>query len=134
MRAVILAVVCGLALATTSLQAAPVPTKTLPGELGTVPPVELVRDGCVRGWHRHHWRDQWAIGDGVTAFRTGVVLTAALARDGTIHPPFGAARLHHGAGVGNPSQATRAPNPSLAEDPERLTLRQADQVPTRTPL
>jgi len=59
MRAVILAVVCGLALAATPLQAAPVPTKALPGELGVAPPVEPVRDGCGRGWHRHHWRDQW---------------------------------------------------------------------------
>ena len=59
MRAVILAVVCGLALAATSLQAAPVPTKALPGELGVAPPVEPVRDGCGRGWHRHNWRDQW---------------------------------------------------------------------------
>jgi hypothetical protein len=59
MRAVILAVVCGLALAATPLQAAPVPTKPLPGELGVGPSLELVRDGCGRGWHRHHWRDQW---------------------------------------------------------------------------
>jgi len=59
MRAIILAVVCGLALATTSLQAAPVPTKALPGELGVAPSLKLVRDGCGRGWHRHHWRDQW---------------------------------------------------------------------------
>ena len=62
---------------------------------------------------------------GVTAFRTEV-LTAATARGRTIRPPFGAVLLHHGVGVGNPSQATRAPNFSLAEDPERLTLRQAD--------
>ena len=53
MRAVILAVVCGLALAAASLQAAPVPTKALPGELGVAPSLELVRDGCGRGWHRH---------------------------------------------------------------------------------
>jgi len=59
MRAVILAVVCGLALAATSLQAAPVPTKTLLGELGIAPSVELVRDGCGRGGHRTRWRDQW---------------------------------------------------------------------------
>ena len=59
MRAVILAVLCGLALAPTPLQAAPVPTKALPGGLGVAPPVELVRDGCGRGWHRHHWRDHW---------------------------------------------------------------------------
>jgi len=46
MRAVILAVACGLALAATSLQAAPVPTKTLLGELGIAPSVELVRASC----------------------------------------------------------------------------------------
>src|SRR6202022_1586941 len=59
MRAVILAVVCGLALAATPFQAAPVPTKALPGELSVAPPVELVRDGCGRGGHRTRWRDQW---------------------------------------------------------------------------
>ena len=58
MRAVILAIVSGVALAATSVQAAPAPTKALP-ELGASPPLELVRDGCGRGWHRHHWRDQW---------------------------------------------------------------------------
>jgi hypothetical protein len=59
MRAVILAVLCGLALAPTPLQAAPVPTKALPSEPSVAPSLELVRDGCGRGWHRHHWRDQW---------------------------------------------------------------------------
>ncbi len=59
MRAVILAIVCGLALAATSLQAAPVSTKILLGELGVAPSVELVRDGCGRGGHRTRWRDQW---------------------------------------------------------------------------
>jgi hypothetical protein len=64
---------------------------------------------------------------GVTAFLTEVLM-AATARGRTIRPPFGAALLHHGVGVGNPLQATHAPKPSLAEDPERLTLRQADQA------
>ena len=59
MRAVILTVLCGLALATTSVHATPVPTKVTPAELPTAPLVDLVRDGCGRGWHRHHWRDQW---------------------------------------------------------------------------
>jgi hypothetical protein len=59
MRTVILAVLCGLALAPTQLQAAPVPTKTLAGALNATPPLELVRDGCGRGWHRPRWRDQW---------------------------------------------------------------------------
>jgi len=59
MRAVILAVICVLALAPTPLQAAPVPTKALRSKLGVAPSLELVRDGCGRGWHRHHWRDQW---------------------------------------------------------------------------
>jgi hypothetical protein len=59
MRAVILAIVCGLALAATMVQAMPVLTKATPAELRTAPSLELVRDGCGRGWHRHHWRDQW---------------------------------------------------------------------------
>jgi hypothetical protein len=59
MRAVILALVSGVALAATSVQAAPAPTKAVPSELGVAPSLELVRDGCGRGWHRHHWRDQW---------------------------------------------------------------------------
>jgi hypothetical protein len=63
MRAVILALVSGVALAATSVQAAPAPTKALPSELGDM----------------------------------------------------------------------RA-EPLVADDPERLTLRQADQMPTRTPL
>jgi hypothetical protein len=49
MRAVILAVACGVALATTPLQAAPVPTKATPAELRTAPSLELVHDGCGRG-------------------------------------------------------------------------------------
>ncbi len=57
MRAVILAVV-GAALAV-SAQAAPSPPKPSAIELGVGPSLELVRDGCGRGWHRHHWRDQW---------------------------------------------------------------------------
>ena len=61
MRAVILAIVCGVALAAMPVQAAPVPTKGTPAELGAAPPVELVRDGCGRGWHRHHWRDQMGL-------------------------------------------------------------------------
>jgi hypothetical protein len=60
-----------------------------------------------------------AIGMGAAAFRTKVVLTVAMARGGTIRRHIGAFHLDHG--VGNPSQATRAPNFSLAEDPERLT-------------
>ena len=59
MRAVILALVSGVALAATSVQAAPGPTKALPSELGVAPSLELVRDGCGRGWHRAGWRDQW---------------------------------------------------------------------------
>jgi hypothetical protein len=94
MRAVILAVVCGLALAATPLQAAPVPTKALPGELGVAPPVEPVRDaagtattGATNG----------AIGDGVTALLTEVLM-AATARGRTIRPPFGAAPAPWGWG------------------------------------
>jgi hypothetical protein len=99
-RGVILAVLCGLALAPTPLRAAPVPTKALPGELGVAPSLELVRDGCGRGWHRHHWRDQWGSWHGATAFRTKGVLTAAGARGRTIRPHIGAVLPGHG--VGNP--------------------------------
>jgi len=59
MRAVILAVVCGLALAAMPAQAAPVPIKRTAAELGAAPAVELVAQGCGWGWHRHHWRDRW---------------------------------------------------------------------------
>jgi hypothetical protein len=58
MRALILAFVVGLALAA-SAQAAPVAPDPASIELGAAPHVELVRDGCGRGWHRTRWRDQW---------------------------------------------------------------------------
>jgi len=58
MRALIYAVVGGLVLAAVA-QAAPLSPKPASIELGTAPPVELVRDGCGRGWHRTRWRDQW---------------------------------------------------------------------------
>ena len=58
MRAVTLALAGGLTLAA-SAQAAPLPPTPAAIELGAAPPFELVRDGCGRGWHRTHWRDQW---------------------------------------------------------------------------
>ena len=58
MRALIYAVVGGLVLAAVA-QAAPFAPKPASIELGTTPPIELVRDGCGRGYHRAHWRDQW---------------------------------------------------------------------------
>ena len=57
MRTMILAVAGSLALAA-SAQAAPLASKSATIELGASPPVELVRDGCGRGWHRDRWRDQ----------------------------------------------------------------------------
>jgi hypothetical protein len=49
-----------LALAAVSAQAAPLPpAKATLVELGTAPPIELVRQGCGLGWHREHWRDRW---------------------------------------------------------------------------
>jgi hypothetical protein len=59
MRAVILAFVCGIALAATSAHAAPIPTKAIPVEPSAAPPVELAAQGCGWGWHRGHWRDRW---------------------------------------------------------------------------
>jgi hypothetical protein len=73
-----------------------------------------------------------AIGMGAAAFRTKVVLTAATARGRTIPPPIGAFHLDHG--VGDPLASDMRAEPLVADDPERLTLRQADQMPTRTPL
>jgi hypothetical protein len=58
MRTVILAFALGLALAA-SAQAAPLASQPAKIEFGAAPPVELVRDGCGRGSHRTHWRDQW---------------------------------------------------------------------------
>ena len=58
MRTLIIAIGLGLALAAWA-QAAPLSPKPASIELGTAPPVELVRDGCGRGWHRPRWRDQW---------------------------------------------------------------------------
>jgi hypothetical protein len=58
-----------------------------------------------------------AIGMGVTAFQTKVVLTAATARDHTIRRRFGAAPLHPGVGVTH-IERHRA-EPSVADDPER---------------
>jgi len=61
-----------VALASVSAQAAPLPpAKATPVELGTAPPIELVRQGCGWGGHRFHWRDRWGYGIGVAAFRTG---------------------------------------------------------------
>ena len=57
MRVVILAIVLGLGLAA-SVQATPLPPKPKPIELGAAPLIELVRDGCGRGWHRDRWREQ----------------------------------------------------------------------------
>ena len=57
MRALGLTIAIGLALGT-SAQAAPVWHNTARIELGAAPPIELVRDGCGRGWHRSRWRDQ----------------------------------------------------------------------------
>ena len=58
MRALIPALVGALTLAA-SAQAAPLAPYPGSIELGAPRPVELVRDGCGRGWHRTHWRDQW---------------------------------------------------------------------------
>jgi hypothetical protein len=49
-------------IAALSLQAAPVPHKTIPASLGLAPVIELVTRGCGLGWHRGYWQDpsgQW---------------------------------------------------------------------------
>jgi hypothetical protein len=55
-----------------------------------------------------------AIGKGVTAFQTKVVLTVATARGRTIRPPLGAAPLNHGAGVGVTHIKRHRAEPSVA--------------------
>ena len=60
MRATIPTLAGLVALTAISAQAAPLPpTKSTMSELGSAPPVELVREGCGPGWHRYHWRDRW---------------------------------------------------------------------------
>ena len=59
-----------------------------------------------------------AIGEGVTAFRTEVVLTVAMARGRTIPLPAGAA-LNHGVGVGVTHIKRHRAEPSVADDPKR---------------
>ena len=58
MRGLILAFAVGLALSA-SAQATPLARQPATIALGAAPPVQQVRDGCGRGWHRDHWRDQW---------------------------------------------------------------------------
>jgi hypothetical protein len=60
MRKMVPALAGLLALAAVSAQAAPLPpAKATLVELGTAPPIELVRQGCGWGGHRVHWRDRW---------------------------------------------------------------------------
>ena len=56
MRGLILAFASTLTLAASGQAARLAPNPSM--ELGTAPPTELVRDGCGRGYHRTHWRDQ----------------------------------------------------------------------------
>ena len=60
MRAVVLTFVGLTAWAAASAEAAPItiPAKQMHIEVGTAPPIELVRDDCGHGWHRTGWRDR----------------------------------------------------------------------------
>jgi hypothetical protein len=55
------AILAGLmALSVASVQAAPLaPPRATSAELGSVPPIEPVRDGCGYGYYRTRWQDQW---------------------------------------------------------------------------
>jgi hypothetical protein len=60
MRITIATLASMMVLAAVSVQAAPLPlAKATLVELGTAPPIELVRQGCGWGGHRSHWRDRW---------------------------------------------------------------------------
>jgi hypothetical protein len=54
MRALTLAFLVGLPLASSALAAPLAPTPAL-----THPSVELVPGGCGWGWHRRYWKDRW---------------------------------------------------------------------------
>jgi hypothetical protein len=58
MRAIILALAGGLALAA-SAQAAGLAPPLTPTELRAASPLELATEGCGWGWHRAHWQDHW---------------------------------------------------------------------------
>jgi hypothetical protein len=60
MRTIVSTLAGLVALAAVSADAAPLAlAKSTVAELGISPPLELVRDGCGHGWHRHHWLDRW---------------------------------------------------------------------------
>jgi len=82
-----------------SVQAAPVATKATRAECDASPLLERVAQRC--GWvgTATIGVTNGAIGDRVTAFRTEVVLTAAMAPGRTIRPHIGAVLLpDHGVG------------------------------------
>jgi hypothetical protein len=56
---VIIPTLVGLVLLAATSHAAPNPAKVTGTELGAVPSIELVAEGCGPGWHRHHWRGRW---------------------------------------------------------------------------
>jgi hypothetical protein len=58
MRALVLGIITGVALAT-SPHAAPLSPNLASIELGATPPIELVSEGCGWGWHRVRWQDHW---------------------------------------------------------------------------
>jgi hypothetical protein len=71
MRAVILAFICGFALAAMSAQAAPVPAKASPVEPSVAPPVELVVQGADGDGIASGGGITGATGTGGAASRTG---------------------------------------------------------------
>ena len=101
MRALILASAVGLAFAA-STQAAPVWRSTAGIELGATRHIELVRDGCGRGWHRDRWRNQsgdWHWGHCIP---NGVPTMLGL-QVGAIPTQIGARNRLGGVGVSNRS-------------------------------
>jgi hypothetical protein len=60
MRALIVAVVSGVALAAVSAQAAQLaPSPPSQASVDAAPPIEPVAEGCGPGSHRHDWIDRW---------------------------------------------------------------------------
>jgi len=142
MRALILAVALGLALAT-STQAAPVWRNTAGMQFGAAPPVELVRDGCGRGWHRDRWRDQSGDSHCGHCIPNGGPPTTPGPQVGAIPTKIGARNRLGGAGVVNRSdRASRSPEvghrcslrfeePQGIDEPRQFDRSNSNSAPAR---
>ena len=142
MRALILASAVGLAFAA-STQAAPVWRSTAGIELGATRHIELVRDGCGRGWHRDRWRDQSGDSHCGHCIPNGGPPTTPGPQVGAIPTKIGARNRLGGAGVVNRSdRASRSPEvghrcslrfeePQGIDEPRQFDRSNSNSAPAR---